>query len=835
MDDLTLFRIETDRVSLSWSKLNDKQSPTPKFISNVSGLLKIIPKRRDIVFSRIERSGIPVALAADLHRFEGPHLFEQCNYDVYASTAKPGDKVGIIHHDPLITQNLHKRENSRIHQGIINFGSQIGSSEFSVFVNGKPEFDFLVEIFPSKLDYKADYDEMIAEVQDVLTGLAFEYLRSTFKLGVESHVPQPTQLEWLYLLKNVANKLEEAFQQINRHPIRGLLREPTLTKAGKIKKIDSTIRLAVRRGAGSGDLLKLENGLKVRQMLIERRARTTLNTPEHRWLAAPLNRICQKISILKQQEALEIRTLRRDQAISELGKLECRMRALTKHESIATAQGNPPQGFTSLQLQGAPGYREAYQNCLILQLGLRIEGGPLRLSVKDLNVLYEYWCYIALLEIIAEETGQPISAKNIFSIRQQGLRVMLQKGKTTTVDFKMRGNRTINVVYNRFFKNEPVLVPQMPDMLITFHDPAWPDMHLILDAKYRLDSSKKYYNQYKSMGPPDDAINVLHRYRDAILEQPSIQSLNSSPKRTSVQAAALFPLSKNEGDDFTNSRLWMALDKIGIGAIPFLPGNTEYLRKWLRKMLNQGGWSLAKKAIRNVSDEKDEDWRKAASEYVLIGILRSKEKKSEIRHLEWIKQKKRYYIPVKESQRRFHMTKWIAVYLPLEIRKPGAVAYWAKVQKVEVVPRRKIHTQWKSNRDKDQLQFLYYLENFMELPQPIINFENGIGRRFSGHRWTSRLALERAKNLTELFLETEPEWRLYEDLKAENIHFEIKAGSPKVIDPDDPKGRALFDVNGKKIQYLGSGGFKVKTPSEDRYFASPSDVVVYLKGELDGA
>ncbi len=183
------------------------------------------------MFSRIERSGIPVALAADLHRFEGPHLFEQCNYDVYASTAKPGDKVGIIHHDPLITQNLHKRENSRIHQGIINFGSQIGSSEFSVFVNGKPEFDFLVEIFPSKLDYKADYDEMIAEVQDVLTGLAFEYLRSTFKLGVESHVPQPTQLEWLYLLKNVANKLEEAFQQINRHPIRGLLREPTLTKS----------------------------------------------------------------------------------------------------------------------------------------------------------------------------------------------------------------------------------------------------------------------------------------------------------------------------------------------------------------------------------------------------------------------------------------------------------------------------------------------------------------------------------------------------------------------------------------------------------------------------
>jgi len=829
MDELTLFRIETDRASLSWSKLNDKQPPTSKFISNVSGLLKIVPRRRDMLFSRIERSGIPVSLAADPQRSEGPHLFEQCNYDVYASTAKPDDKVKIIHNDPLITQNLHNRENSRIHQGIINFGSQIGTSEFSVFVNSKPEFDFLVEIFPSKLDYKSDYDEMIAEVQDVLTGLAFEYLRSTFKLGVESHVPQPTQLEWLYLLKHVANKLEEAFQQIDRHPIRGLLREPTLTKASKIKKIDSTIRSAVRRGAGSGDLLKLENGLKVRQMLIERRAHTTLNTPEHRWLAAQLNRICQKISILKQQEAVKRRSLRRKQAISELDKLERRVRRLTKYESIASAQGDPPQGFTSLQLQGAQGYREAYQNCLILQLGLRIEGGPLRLSVKDLSLLYEYWCYIALLKIIAEETGQPISVKNIFSISQQGLRVMLQKGQTTKVKFKMRGDRTVNVAYNRLFKNELVLVSQMPDMLITFHDPAWPDMHLIVDAKYRLDSSQEYYKKYKSFGPPDDAINVLHRYRDAILEQPGIQSPKSSPKRTSVQAAALFPLSKNADDDFTNSRLWMALDKIGIGAIPFLPGNTEYLSKWIRKMLNQGGWSLAERAIGNVSDKRVEDWRKAASEYVLIGILRGGKKEAKELHLKWIKKNKRYYIPVIASQKRFHVTKWIALYLPLEIRKPGAVACLAQVQKVEVVPRNKIHTQWESTRDKDQLQFLYYLENFIELPQPIINFENGIGQGFLRHRWTSRLALERAKNLTELFLETEPEWRLYEDLNAADIIFKLKPGIPKVLDPDDPKGRALFDVNGKKIQYLGSGGFKVKTPNENRYLASPSDVVIYLK------
>ena len=39
--------------------------------------------------------------------------------------------------------------------------------------------------------------------------------------------------------------------------------------------------------------------------------------------------------------------------------------------------------------------REAYRACLVLSLGLRIEGGPLALSVKDLSLLYEYWCYLA--------------------------------------------------------------------------------------------------------------------------------------------------------------------------------------------------------------------------------------------------------------------------------------------------------------------------------------------------------------------------------------------------------------------------------------------------------
>jgi len=94
----------------------------------------------------------------------------------------------------------------------------------------------------------------------------------------------------------------------------------------------------------------------------------------------------------------------------------------------------------------------------------------------------------------------------------------------------------------------------------------------------------------------------------------------------------------------------------------------------------------------------------------------------------------------------------------------------------------------------------------------------------------SRFALERAKNLKELFLETEPEWRLYENLKAAGIKFDIKPGTPKEQDADDPFGRAWFVVNNCLIQYRGSAGFLLKTPfGEERYFSQAKNVVEGVK------
>lgn len=831
METGTLFKIETDCVSLTWSKGRGTDPQALKGRKDTTGRLCLHKRRDDLSFHKIYRATIPEIISSDPDLETGPLLYEQSDYKLYVKAA-PGKVVSVLHRDPLICRDLTPNDNGNVVYGLLNFGSQVGRSEFNVLVDDKPEFDFEVEIFPSKLDYADDYAEILAEVQEILTGLALEYLRSTYNLGNRSHVPQPTHLEWILLLKGIAGRLESALQQIARHPVRGLVRVPATVRVEKIKRVDSAVRSAVRRGTGSGEFVQIGGGLGVRQRLEEHRAHPTLDTPEHRWLAAQLNRIRQRLGWMRRKEAEEADGTRRKRILNEMDELESRISRLCQLEPIAAAEGNPPQGFTSLQLLCSPGYREAYQQCMVLMLGLRIEGGPLRLSVKDLNLLYEYWCYLALLRIVSEETKQPVPAKSVFAVKQDGLRVLLERGRKSVISFDTASGRKITVSYNPRFQGEPLLVPQQPDMMISLEDPDWPTMHLLTDAKYRVDASPEYIVQYGSPGPPDDAVNVLHRYRDAILENDPQSSASAMPKRTIVQAAALFPYREDQHDQFRGSRLWQALERIGIGAIPMLPGDTRYLSEWLRTVLREGGWALSDRAILHRSGERARDWCEAAAEAVLVGILRSGERGAEARHLEWIKRERCYYIPVpvKETQKRFLVARWVAIYLPAALRKPGAVTCWAKVNAIDIVPRKDIPTPWPASRNLEELQYVYRLENIADLQTPIENqSDDGVSKGFRTHRWTSRLALQRARTLKELSLETEPEWRLYEDLRASGIPVEIEPGPAKVVNPDDPSGRAWFVTNGGRIQYRGAGGYLLRPVwGQGEYHAHPSDVIAAL-------
>jgi hypothetical protein len=91
--------------------------------------------------------------------------------------------------------------------------------------------------------------------------------------------------------------------------------------------------------------------------------------------------------------------------------------------------------------------------------------------------------------------------------------------------------------------------------------------------------------------PPQSAIGALHRYRDAIVIDGS--EFGHQEIRPVVCGAALFPLSADESVGYHKSPLFEALNRYGIGAIPFLPGNTDFAQAWLVELLSRSHDQLA--------------------------------------------------------------------------------------------------------------------------------------------------------------------------------------------------------------------------------------------------
>ena len=216
--------------------------------------------------------------------------------------SKTGASVELRHRDPVILRDIKSSGKGDLVHGVVNFGSQVGRSEFYVLVGSEREIDFEIEVFPTKLDYQGDYQDLLAEVQDILTGLVLEYLRSTFKVGAESSVPQPTHLEWLTLLRHVMTDLEKALRNVARQPVRATVRAIETVRADKVKKTNSQLRSLILRGGGRGVTIRLESGLELRQQLVGTTANTTLDTAEHRWLACHLDEIRRHLSRLRVSE-----------------------------------------------------------------------------------------------------------------------------------------------------------------------------------------------------------------------------------------------------------------------------------------------------------------------------------------------------------------------------------------------------------------------------------------------------------------------------------------------------------------------------------------------------
>ena len=547
-----LFSIETPAVRLTWSLRRDEPPPVPQAAAEPPFGLVAEPLQ----------AGVEPALS--VNEAAPTHLFEETSYTLLLQSQSGAD-VRLRHRDPALLRGL-TRDGGIVH-GTLSFGSQVGRSRFVVEVGGAPHLAFEVEVFPSKLDYREDYERLRADVQALADELAFAYLRATYTPARPLPAQTSGTLAWLTLLRHALEDLEGAVERIAERPQRGVAWERRAVRAERVRRPDAALRRAVLRSgglAGNGDAAR---------HLPSPSAHYTLDTPEHRWLAYELDQLGASISAAREAEARGRPSLRLQATLRELEALERRVERVRRRVPGET----PPAPAPALAAadagaglpRGVPGVPPAPAR---RPRGGRAAGagaeGPPR-AVRALVLPHPR---------PPRRRGGWASAAGPRASQARAARPPPPPGQWARPnrDDRPRRRRTSGA-----HQQPPLRRPEPPRPSaagrppLPAPQPGGPALHAVLDAKYRLDASAGYRRRYGLPGPPTDALGDLHRYRDAI---------RIGGERAVTHAVALFPYREERPGAWAASRHRRALLDLGVGAIPLLPGETEPLRAWLRSL-----------------------------------------------------------------------------------------------------------------------------------------------------------------------------------------------------------------------------------------------------------
>jgi hypothetical protein len=242
----------------------------------------------------------------------------------------------------------------------------------------------------------------------------------------------------------------------------------------------------------------------------------------------------------------------------------------------------------SLVLHQKPGYAGVYRVWLELKEYLSIFGNHSAISVKSIAELYEVWCFLEIRRILLFLDFFEIENVNV-NLRMRGVEKELKDGMGAAFTFKRNDGLQIRLAHEPVYgKPKSKLnsiyswsAVQKPDIVLQVSFPSGEKVHWIFDAKYRIDTNSSIFGKDLV---PEDAINQMHRYRDALIQVDQHLQGSSILSRPFIGAFVLFPgwYSDEEQNLSSSNPYAEAIETIGIGAFPALPG---YKNGWLTNFL----------------------------------------------------------------------------------------------------------------------------------------------------------------------------------------------------------------------------------------------------------
>ena len=338
---------------------------------------------------------------------------------------------------------------------------------------------------------------------------------------------------------------------------------------------------------------------------IEQRVWTN-DTQENRFLKFALGQITDKYEALKKRiEAVKNAS---DVMKADMQTTLATLKHLQRNPFFRTVGNYKGMSQESLILQKATGYSQVYRTWTLLRRSYSLNDGVYRLQTKDIATLYEIWCFIEVSHIVKEKlhlSDEDIDHRN--RMEMNGLFTWdLGKGEHSRILFRKDGVELAELIYNPKSserENSSVgikdlvvpTVPQKPDIVLQLTKSDLQEgmkMTYLFDAKYRIDGKDKNGVDV----PPEDAINQMHRYRDAIYYK-DYQS--DTLKKEVIGGYILFP-GDGEPTDVAVSKFRKTIDEVNIGAFPLRPKDTHnrlLLEQFIEELIQNKSHETISKVI----------------------------------------------------------------------------------------------------------------------------------------------------------------------------------------------------------------------------------------------
>ena len=482
-----------------------------------------------------------------------------------------------------ILQNDNDRFTFRRHilAGFINYKNEIGRSEIQIIYKVGKEtrtFRFGFEVLSTKLDYHEHWRAIVEDIEREYRMLSLDYLRRTFHGFSPDQNGEHPDIVWWSVFEEEQRKFIKACKSIVDRPRHRLHGEEVYLRADKLKQTPHNIenRLAEHRKEPAY-LYRVEQQVQ------------SNDTQENRFLKFALQQIGKRYEELRQRiEAVKTASETMKEAMLATSET---LKRLQHHPFFRTVGRYKGMNQESMVLQRATGYSQVYRTWNLLRRAYSLNDGLYRLQTKDIATLYEIWCFIEVSHIVKEQLhleNEDVEHRNrmemngIFSWE-------LGKGEHSRILFRKDGVELAELVYNPKSAGEVndnvgmkdlvvPTVPQKPDIVLqlTKNDLLQGmRMTYLFDAKYRIDGKDKGVDV-----PPEDAINQMHRYRDAIYYR---DYAANALKKEVIGGYILFP-GDGEPDDVAVSKFYKTIKEVNIGAFPLRPKDVEN-RKLLERFI----------------------------------------------------------------------------------------------------------------------------------------------------------------------------------------------------------------------------------------------------------